>query len=136
MLPQMPVKCGGGPQKIMYLSEETFRRNGVRANADIHWYSTVGVMFPNCLKFSDRLNEIRKEKGITTHFFHDLYKIDKDNRKAYFKDTKNPGSEVTVDYDFLHIVPPQNAPDFLKPIAAANTNYVDVDIGTLRHNKY
>lgn len=30
MLPQMPVKCGGGPQKIMYLSEETFRRNGVR----------------------------------------------------------------------------------------------------------
>ena len=30
MLPQMPVKCGGGPQKIMYLSDETFRKNGVR----------------------------------------------------------------------------------------------------------
>ena len=30
MLPQMPIKCGGGPQKIMYLSEETFRKNGVR----------------------------------------------------------------------------------------------------------
>ena len=24
-LPQMPIKCGGGPQKMMYLSEETFR---------------------------------------------------------------------------------------------------------------
>ena len=30
MLPQMPIKCGGAPQKVMYLSEETFRRNGVR----------------------------------------------------------------------------------------------------------
>lgn len=26
-LPTMPVKCGGAPQKIMYLSEETFRKN-------------------------------------------------------------------------------------------------------------
>lgn len=32
-------------------------------------------------------------------------------------------------------MPPQNAPDFLKPIAAGN-GYVDVDAATLRHNKY
>ena len=107
----------------MYLSEETFRKNGVKA--DIHWYSTVGVMFPNCLKFSDKLNEIRLQKGITTHFFHDLYRIDKDQRKAYYRDTKNGNADVIVDYDFMHIVPPMNAPDFLKPIAAAN-GYVDV----------
>jgi len=102
----MPIKCGGAPQKVMYLSEETFRRNGVRNKTDIHWYTTVGVMFPNCLKFSDKLEEIRKSKGITSHFFHDLYKVDKDNRKAYFRDTKNGNADVVVDYDFLHIVPP------------------------------
>lgn len=134
MLPQMPIKCGGGPQKVMYLSEETFRRNGVRDKADIHWYSTVGVMFPNCLKYSAVLDGVSDKKGINKHFFHDLYKIDKDNRKAYFKDTKN-GGEVTVDYDMLHVVPPQNAPDVLKPIAAANS-YVDVNINTLQHVKY
>jgi len=106
MLPQMPIKCGGAPQKVMYLSEETFRLNGVRNKTDIHWFSTAGVMFPNCLKFSDKLNEIRKQKGITTHFFHDLYKVDKDNRKAYFRDTKNGNADVVVDYDFLHIAPP------------------------------
>jgi NADPH-dependent 2,4-dienoyl-CoA reductase/sulfur reductase-like enzyme len=105
MLPQMPVKCGGGPQKIMYLSEETFRRNGVRDKIDMHWYSTVGVMFPNCKKFCGELAKIRESKGITPHFFHDLYKIDKDARKAYFKDTKN-NTEVVTDYDLLHIVPP------------------------------
>ena len=30
-LPVMPIKCGGAPQKIMYLSEETWRKRGVRA---------------------------------------------------------------------------------------------------------
>lgn len=35
-----------------------------------------------------------------------MYKIDKDNRKAYFRDTKNANADVAVDYDFLHIVPP------------------------------
>lgn len=134
MLPQMPIKCGGGPQKMMYLSEETFRRNGVRNQTEIQWFSTVGVMFPNCLKYSDKLNEIRKGKDINANFFHDLYKIDKDNRKAYFKDTKN-NTDVVVDYDFLHVVPPQTPPEFLKPIAAGN-GYVDVNIETLRHNKY
>jgi hypothetical protein len=44
----------------MYLSEDTFRRKGIRDRTEVHWYSTVGVMFPNCLKFSDKLNEIRK----------------------------------------------------------------------------
>ena len=92
-------------------------------------------MFPNCLKFSDKLNEIRLQKGITTHFFNDLYRIDKDQRKAYYRDTKNGNADVIVDYDFMHIVPPMNAPDFLKPIAAAN-GYVDVDQGTLQHNKF
>ena len=28
--PAFPIKCGGAPQKLLYLSEETFRRNGVR----------------------------------------------------------------------------------------------------------
>lgn len=135
MLPQMPVKCGGGPQKIMYLSEETFRKNGVRAETKIDWYSTVGVMFPNCLKYSEKLDIIRQKKDIEAHFFHDMYKVDKDNRKAYFRDTKNGNAEVVVDYDFLHMVPPQTAPEFLKPIAAAN-GFIDVDSATLRHPKY
>ena len=73
---------------MMYLSEETFRRNEVRSKTDIHWYSSAGVMFPNCLKYSEKLEEIRKQKFITAHFFNNLYKIDKNNRKAYFKDTK------------------------------------------------
>lgn len=67
-LPVMPVKCGGAPQKIMYLSEETFRKNGVRKDSDIHFYTSVGNMFPNCAKFADKLAVIAKEKGCQPHF--------------------------------------------------------------------
>lgn len=38
-VPQQPIKCGGAPQKIMYLSEETWRKTGVRDNTDIHFYA-------------------------------------------------------------------------------------------------
>jgi len=69
-LPMMPVKCGGAPQKIMYLSEETWRNNGVRDKADIHFYTCVGNMFPNCLKYADKLGQIVKEKDINVHFQH------------------------------------------------------------------
>lgn len=29
--PPMPIKCGGAPQKVLYLNEERFRKNGVRS---------------------------------------------------------------------------------------------------------
>lgn len=132
----MPIKCGGAPQKMMYLSEETFVRNGVRDQSDIQWYSSVGDMFPNCKKYADQLEIVRSSKGITANFQHLIQRVDKDNRRVYFKNLKN-NEEIPVDYDFLHVVPPQTAPQFIKEsgLAAAN-GFVDVDQGTLRHTKY
>ena len=37
--PATPIKCAGAPQKIMYLADETFRKNGVRNQTKI----TYGV---------------------------------------------------------------------------------------------
>ena len=104
-LPTMPIKCGGAPQKIMYLCEETFRKNGVRDKTQIDFYTTVYNMFPNCLKYADKLAQIKDSKGITSHFGKVIQKVDKNNRKAYFKDAKS-GDVSEVDYDFLHLVPP------------------------------
>ena len=42
---------------------------------------------------------------------------------------------MTVDYDFLHIVPPQTASSLFAPLAHSNT-FIDVDAFTLRHKKY
>ena len=66
-LPTMPVKCGGAPQKIMYLSDETWRKNGVRDNIDMHWFTSAGGMFP-VKKYGDALKPLALSKGIDLHF--------------------------------------------------------------------
>lgn len=53
---------------MMYLSEETFRKNGVRAQSDIHFYTSAYNMFPNCAKYADKLAKIKDAKGITSHY--------------------------------------------------------------------
>jgi len=130
----MPVKCGGAPQKIMYLSEETWRKNGVREECDVHFFTSVGNMFPNCSKYADALLPIAQSKGIDIHFNHLIKSVDGANRTATFQ---NGDQAVTTNFDLLHIVPPQTAHKFVRESAlAAGTGFVDVDQYTLRHNKY
>jgi sulfide:quinone oxidoreductase len=126
-LPTMPIKCGGGPQKIMYLSEETFRKNGVRDNTEILWHTTVGNLFPNCLKFAEALVPIAESKGINITYQSQLVKIDKDNRVATFKSLAS-GDLTDIDFDFLHFAPPQTPGEFIRssPLAHAN-GFLDVN---------
>lgn len=83
-LPKMPIKCGGAPQKIMYLSEDTWRKKGVRQNCDIHFYTSVGNMFPNCEKYAKALAEVVKKKHIEVHFQNTIKSVDGPNKKATF----------------------------------------------------
>mmetsp|Transcript_22297 Transcript_22297/g.21512 ORF Transcript_22297/g.21512 Transcript_22297/m.21512 type:complete len:157 (-) Transcript_22297:295-765(-) len=119
----------------MYLSEETWRKNNVRKESDIHFFTSVGNMFPNCLKYADKLGQIVKEKDISVHFQHTIQSVDKNNRTVTFKTAD--GEDVVENYDFLHVVPPQTPHQFLRdsPLVAANT-FVDVDQFTLRHKNY
>ena len=118
----------------MYLSEETWRKNRVRENIDIHWYTSVGNMFPNCQKYADALKPIAEGKGIKIHFNHLIKSVNGANRTVTFK---AGDKDVTTNFDLLHIVPPQTAHKFVResPLAAA-TGFVDVNQNTLRHNKY
>ena len=50
-VPPFPIKCGGAPQKIMYLSEATFRKNGVRDETNMQFYSSPPNIFPPCKEF-------------------------------------------------------------------------------------
>ena len=67
---------------------------------------------------------------------HKLVAIDKDNRVATFENLKD-GSTRDQDFDFLHLVPPQSAPDFVAKSALAHeTGWLDVNINTMQHNKF
>lgn len=134
--PKFPIKCGGAPQKILYLSEASFRANGIRDATNVSYYSATPIIFPPNDDFSEALTKQCDGKDITKYLSHDLVAIDKDNRVATFKNMITSDT-VTQDYDMLHIVPPQTAPAFIRSSPLAHeTGWLDVNINTLQHNKF
>lgn len=134
--PSTPVRCGGAPQKIMYLAGDYCRRKKI--NAQIEFVSGGSVIF-GIKKYADELMKLVDKYRIKLSFKHDLIAIDGPNRIATFKVTAPDGSSSTVQKKFkmIHVVPPQSAPDFIKasPLADAN-GWVDVNKYTLQHVKY
>ncbi|TFK54924.1 sulfide-quinone oxidoreductase [Heliocybe sulcata] len=127
------IKCAGAPQKIMWMAWDRFQKTGRGGNTQVEFYTGTPTMF-GVKKYSDALNELRLKRGIPGQFQHNLTSIDVPNHKATF--TKADGSTAAVDYDILHVVPPQGPLDFMKgqPIADA-AGWVEVNKETLRHVK-
>lgn len=134
--PATPIKCGGAPQKIMYLADDAFRRRGVRDKARIHFYSGDPSIFKSEHYAKTLLEVIRRKEIETPHFKHSLKEIRIDSREAIFDDLAN-SKEVVQPFDLLHVTPPMSAPDFIKksPVAAS-TGWVEVDKHTCRHIRY
>lgn len=156
--PNTPIKCGGAPQKIMYLLSDYFRKRGLLSKTDVHFYSGGGVIF-GVKKYATTLNKVLQRYRIKTHFTHNLVEVDGQNKMAYFETKDAAGETIRVGqkFDFLHITPPQSAPDFIKisPLAIPDPNqsahnpcldasnlspnflgWIDVDKFTLRHTRY
>lgn len=136
--PPMPIKCAGAPQKAMYLSADAWLKRGVLMDIDIQFNNAGGVLF-GVKDYVPALESYVKKYRINLNFFHNLIAVDGPSRKATFRVAK-PDTEpttVTVDFDMLHVVPPQVAPDFIRvsPLADA-AGWVDVDQATLRHKTY
>lgn len=133
--PATPIKCGGAPQKIMYLAEEAFARQGVRGNTRVHFYSGEAAIF-RVEKYAAALTKVLERKQIAPRFKHNLKEIRVNSREAIFDDQAN-NKEVVQRFDMIHVTPPQSSPDFIKksPLAAAS-GFVDVDKATTRHVKY
>ncbi|WP_435007943.1 FAD/NAD(P)-binding oxidoreductase [Tundrisphaera lichenicola] len=133
--PGTPVKCGGAPQKIMYLADDYFLRSGVRDRSRVVFASALGSIFA-VPKYAASLERVIARKGIETHFEHDLIAIRPGSKEAVFR-RKGPGDEVTIPYDMIHVTPPMSAPDFIKQSPLADsTGWVELDRDTLRHSRY
>lgn len=134
--PATPIKCGGGPQKIMYLAEDSFRRRGIRDKARIHFFTGDPAIF-KAPKYAEALMGVIGRKGISPpNFKHSLKEVRVDSREAIFDDLGN-NREVVQKFDLLHVTPPMSSPDFIKSSPLANAGgWVDVDKATLRHVKF
>ena len=121
----------------MWLAEDHWRSHSLRRtnNAD----SPVSVTFASGMpslfsvpKYSAALDVIREERGVEKLLQHNLIRID--GRKAVFAAGEG---EVTLDFDLLHVAPPQGPREvFAKSALADAAGYIEVNSGTLQHVKH
>lgn len=145
-----PIKCGGAPQKAMYLSADYFRKNKLSDKINTV-FATPGSEIFNIKKIANTLMSVIDRYNINLKLQHSPVKIDADKKIVYFK-VENPkktdlldipGSKLTDDnllavpFGFLHLAPPQKAPDFIEKSNLINeTGWLDVDIHSLQHNQF
>lgn len=133
--PKTPVKCGGAPQKIMYLAEDAFRRQGVREKSTVSFYNAKPTLFTSP-HYTPNLARICRERGMQVNLEHELRELRPDVREAVIRDLRS-GEDLVVRYDLIHVTPPMSAPDFVKRSPLANPDgWADVDKHSLRHVRY
>jgi sulfide:quinone oxidoreductase len=162
--PDTPIKCGGAPQKILYLSDDNLRGNGPDGGADV----SKNAQFTFCKKGTTLfgvpaynktlVEEITPMYGnITDKWNHVLRKIDAEKKVATFEvktQTKGAYDEdleeyemitktemVEMEYDFIHVVPPMKPVDAVanSPLGitkGSGKGWLECDFDTLQHIRY
>ena len=141
-------KCGGAPKKICLLSWDNARKNGNTDKVDMHYYTASKQLY-NVPHFTPRLEEIYKERNIPVDMNCRLKGIDTEAKRAYFErvETDAEGNKVVTpfsdNYDFMHFMVPQCAPDFVRESGLSWTEgslaadgWVMVDKHSLIHLTY
>jgi sulfide:quinone oxidoreductase len=133
--PSTPIKCAGAPQKIMWMVEHYLEQHNLRKNSNVIYASATAGIF-GIPRYGQALQKLVDERDIKTHFRRNLVEVRPDKREAVFEDLDG-GDPLTIQYDMLHVVPPQSAPDFVRRSPLANAEgWVDVHKFTTQHNRY
>ncbi len=104
--PTTPIKCGGAPQKIMYLAENHFRKSGVKSKTDIV-FATGGSVIFGVKPIAKTLMEVVDRKDINLRFHHKLVSIDAVKQIAWYelaKDVTSGGCVVMSGADDGNII--------------------------------
>jgi len=148
--PNTPIKCGGAPQKMLHLSADYLRQDGL--SADYQFVTSNGKLF-SLPKIDKALHEVQATYDtITNKFQHHLKAIDVKAKKATFihaytveeidedfgtKEMVGKTDTVVMDYDFIHVVPPMSPVDaVVNSSLVGKSGWLDVDKHTLQHKKY
>lgn len=132
--PPMPIKCAGAPQKAMYLSCDAWMERGVLDDIDVEFHNAGGVLF-GVKEYVPALMDYVEKYGIDLRLNRTMVAVDGPARRATFK---TETGEDAVEFDMLHVVPPQVAPQFVadSPLANPESGFVDIDKFTLQHVRY
>ena len=131
--PPMPIKCAGAPQKAMYLSCYEWEQKGHLDNIEVGFHNAGGALF-GVADYVPALEGYVSRYGIDLNFNQNLVAVDGEARKAWFD---VDGERRAVEFDLLHVCPPQRAPAFVahSPLADAG-GWIEVDQSTLQHKRF
>jgi sulfide:quinone oxidoreductase len=133
--PLTPVKCGGAPQKIMYLAEEAFRANGVREKSRVVFMNAKPALF-TAPYYIPALERVIASRGMEVQLGQELVVLRPDVHEAIFRDVK-AGTEQVVPYDMIHVTPSMAPPEFVRTSPLANAyGWIEVDKFSLQHVRY
>ena len=150
--PDTPIKCGGAPKKIIYLTNARLKEAGARENAELTFYPNGGAMF-GVPEYHDAIVGQFKREGLKHHYRHNLIEVDKEAKIATFDakwQEKGPWDpvmkdfevipkreKVRVPYDMLHIAPANIAPrEIGESDLGSAKGWVPVNKETLQHIRY
>lgn len=136
--PATEMKCAGAPLKHTFLIDDIARRAGNAGKVNMIYAAPQASLFGVPI-VAEKVRMLFGERGIDTMMNRTLTAIDAGAKKATF--ATDSGSEV-VDYDYLHVVPPQRAPEFVRQSGLSwadkwtDQGWVEADMKTLRHLRY
>ena len=133
--PATETKCGGAPQKIMWLAEHYFRQHHLRDKANVIFATAKSGIF-GIPYYAETLKQLAKERGIKTRLRNNLVEIRPYAKMAVFENLET-GEREAIPYEMIHVTPPQSAPDFIRQSSLVDEEgWVDVDPYTLQHKTY
>jgi len=150
--PNTPIKCGGAPKKIMYLTDARLREAGARDNAELLFLPNGGKMF-GVKEYHDAIVNQFEARDMKWNYRHNLVAVDPVKKVATFnRHWKEKGAwdadleeysivprseKIEKEFDFLHITPPMKAAEEIanSPVGSSK-GWVPVHKESLQHVKY
>ncbi|WP_323380210.1 FAD/NAD(P)-binding oxidoreductase [Sulfitobacter sp. F26169L] len=136
--PATEMKCAGAPLKHTFLIDDIARRAGNAGKTEIIYAAHDNALFGVPI-VSEKVRMLFRDRGISPVYNHVLKSVDAERKLATFT---TPAGEQQMEYDYLHVVPPQRAPDFIRQSGLSwadkwtDQGWVEVDQQNLRHLRY
>ncbi|SHO55079.1 Pyridine nucleotide-disulfide oxidoreductase [Vibrio quintilis] len=139
-LSNTPIKCAGAPLKLTFLMLDHLEKTGRRENYDVRFVSPYDKKVFSIPYYNDFVLKRWQQQQVGFLDNRVLTAIDGPAQKATF--TQPDGVQETLDFDFIHVVPPMSAPDAIRNSelvwqeGSMAGNWVEVDQYSMQHRRY
>ncbi|WP_068300356.1 NAD(P)/FAD-dependent oxidoreductase [Pararhodobacter sp. CCB-MM2] len=145
--PATEMKCAGAPLKHTFLIDDISSRGGAAGRYEIHYAAPQAATFSVPI-VAEKVRMLFEERGFTPHMRHRLVSIEPGSKRATFEKTETDAtgvelrSTVELPYDYLHVIPPQRAPEVIRQSGLSwsdrwtDQGWIEVDPHNLRHLRY